>query len=146
MAKANMSEQQKQKFRLLTDKYGLDKDDFFQAPQGFVIITRTGIEKIQRGLEMVVQYEVVDTLCNVESGHYVIKAVAVRSTTFMNESTGKPGEVQHYVESYGEASPKNCRNAYPVAMAEKRALSRVVLKSADLYEMGIYGEDEIENS
>ena len=69
----------------------------------------------------------------------------MRSTTFMHEKTGKPGEVQHYVESYGEASPKNCRNSYPVAMAEKRALSRVILKSADLYEMGIYGEDEIEN-
>lgn len=144
MAKANLTEDQAKKFRLLTDKYGLSKDDFFKAPQGFVIITRTGIEKIQRGLEMVVQFDTVDSLCNVETGHYVIKAVAVRSTSFMNEKTGKPGEVQHYVESYGESSPKNCRNSYPVAMAEKRALSRVVLKSADLYEMGIYGEDEVE--
>lgn len=144
MAKQNLSEDQAKKFRMLTDKFGLSRDDFFKAPQGFVIITRTGIEKIQRGLEIVVQYEVVESLCNVETGHYVIKALGIRSTTFMNEKTGKPGEVQHYVESYGEASPKNCRNSYPVAMAEKRALSRVILKSADLYEMGIYGEDEVE--
>lgn len=146
MAKPNVSESQKKRFRLLTDKFGLDKDDFFQAPQGFVIITRTGIEKIQRGLELIVQYELAPELCNVESGHYVMKGVGIRKTIILNEKTGKPEEIQHYVESYGEASPKNCRNSYPVAMAEKRALSRVVLKSADLYELGIYGEDEIEKS
>lgn len=128
-----MNASQKQKFVDLKDKYGLTKDDFFKAPQGFVIITRTGIEKIQRGMGLTVQYEVVDSLCNVDTGHYVIKGVAIH----------KDGE--RIVESYGEASTKNCRNAYPVAMAEKRALSRVVLKSSDLYELGIYGEDEIDS-
>ena len=39
--------------------------------------------------------------------------------------------------------PKNNRNAYPIAMAEKRALSRVVLKMAGFYELGVYGEDEM---
>ena len=68
MAKG-VSEDQAKKFRMLTDKFGLGRDDFFKAPQGFVIITRTGIEKIQRGLEIVVQYEVVESLCNVETGH-----------------------------------------------------------------------------
>jgi len=128
-----MNDSQKKKFTDLTKTYGLTKDDFFKAPQGFVIITRTGIEKIQRGMGLLVQYEVIDNLCNVSSGHYVIKGVAVH----------KDGD--RIVESYGEASPKNCRNSYPVAMAEKRALSRVVLKSADLYELGIYGEDEIDS-
>jgi len=31
-------------------------------------------------------------------------------------------------------------------MAEKRALSRAVLKLAGLYKEGVYGEDEIENT
>ena len=39
--------------------------------------------------------------------------------------------------SYGEATPKNSKNAYPYAMAEKRAKDRVILKligmSGDIY-------------
>ena len=35
--------------------------------------------------------------------------------------------------------------SYPVAMAEKRALSRVVLKAAGFYALGVYGEDEAED-
>ncbi len=34
---------------------------------------------------------------------------------------------------------------YPVAMAEKRALSRVTLKAAGLYAEGVYGEDEADD-
>jgi len=140
-----MNDSTKARFRELTEKYGLNKDDFFKAPQGFVIITRTGIEKIQRGLGLIVQYEVETALCNVEKGFYVIKAIAVQLGQEVNVKTGKMEETQRLVETYGEASPKNCRNSYPVAMAEKRALSRAVLKSADLYELGVYGEDEIES-
>lgn len=139
-----MNDSIKVKFRDLTEKYDLNKDDFFKAPQGFVIITRTGIEKIQRGLNLIVQYEVETALCDVEKGCYVIKAIAVQLGKEMNLKTGKMEDTQKLVETYGEASPKNCRNSYPVAMAEKRALSRAVLKSADLYELGVYGEDEIE--
>ena len=32
---------------------------------------------------------------------------------------------------------------FPVAMAEKRAMSRVVLKIAGFYEQGVFGQDEI---
>ena len=141
-----MNDSTKARFRELTDLYGLNKDDFFKAPQGFVIITRTGIEKIQRGLGLIVQYEVETSLCDVSKGFYVIKAIAIQIGKAVNERTGKMEETQRLVETYGESSPKNCRNSYPVAMAEKRALSRAVLKSADLYELGVFGEDEIENN
>ena len=50
-----------------------------------------------------------------------------------------------FIESYGEASPENNRMGYPVAMAEKRALSRVVLKAAGFYALGVYGEDEADD-
>lgn len=43
--------------------------------------------------------------------------------------------------SYGEASPKNNKNAYPVAMAEKRAKDRVALKLLGLHG-DAYSEDE----
>ena len=88
------------------------------------IITRTGIEKIQYHNNITVTF-------NVESIHpefVVIKA------------TAKKGDVS--VESYGEASPQNTQQKYSVAMAEKRALSRVVLKIAGFYKYGVFGEDE----
>jgi hypothetical protein len=42
--------------------------------------------------------------------------------------------------SFGEASPANNKNAYPYAMAEKRAKDRVAIKLLGLY--GIYSEEE----
>lgn len=129
-----MTEEQVAKFKDFVATYGLTKDDFFKAPQGFVCVTRTGIEKIQRHLKIAVHYEVVPEFSDVAAGMYVIKAVA---------GTETEEGILPIIESYGEASPKNCRVSYPVAMAEKRALSRVILKAADLYELGVYGEDEI---
>lgn len=43
--------------------------------------------------------------------------------------------------SIGEASPKNCKNAYPWAMAEKRAKDRVILKLIGLAGL-VYSEEE----
>ena len=43
--------------------------------------------------------------------------------------------------SFGEASPGNCKNAYPYAMAEKRAKDRVVLKLVGLSGLA-YSEEE----
>jgi len=37
--------------------------------------------------------------------------------------------------TYGEATPKNCKNSYPYAMAEKRAKDRIILKL-----IGCHGE------
>lgn len=42
----------------------------------------------------------------------------------------------------GEASAKNCKNAYPYAMAYKRMFDRVVLKLSKLAYSGIYSEAE----
>ena len=46
--------------------------------------------------------------------------------------------------SFGEASPANNKNAYPYAMAEKRAKDRVVLKLIGLHGM-VYSEEESED-
>jgi|TARA_R100000951_G_scaffold56787_1_gene47687 hypothetical protein len=123
-----MKKSQAERFRALAKQHDLIQDDFWKASQGFVIITRTGIEKVQRSLGIEVKYEVVSEFSDVSVGLYVVKAIGYNK--------------DKQVESFGEASPKNCRNAYPVAMAEKRALSRVILKMADMYELGVYSEDE----
>ena len=47
------------------------------------------------------------------------------------------------VITYGEASPKNTPNKFPVAMSEKRAFDRAVLKLSSLHG-DFYSEDEVD--
>jgi hypothetical protein len=48
------------------------------------------------------------------------------------------------VWSFGEASPKNNKNQYPYAMAEKRAKDRVALKLLGLHGL-VYSEEEADD-
>jgi len=57
--------------------------------------------------------------------------------------TGRIGEESAW--SVGEASPKNNKNAYPWAMAEKRAKDRVILKLARFSEVGVYSDIEADD-
>ena len=56
--------------------------------------------------------------------------------------TGKMGERTEWAT--GEASPKNNKNSYPWAMAEKRAKDRVVLKLVGIHGL-VYSEDEADD-
>lgn len=106
---------------------GLDKEDVFKSPQGFAIITRSGIEKIQAKNNITVRF-ISEKL---EPSFVVIKAI------------GTKGDAM--IETYGESSPDNTRQKYPVAMAEKRALARCILKISGMYEHGVFGEDEADD-
>tara|TARA_R110001592_G_scaffold13623_1_gene62312 strand:+ start:978 stop:1361 length:384 start_codon:yes stop_codon:yes gene_type:complete len=112
-------------------KYGLDKDDVFKH-QHYIIITRSGIEKIQAIENIHIDYEVVKC----EKDFCVIKAHA------------KKGE--KIISTYGSALKGDFKNGttnswYVVEMAEKRSMSRVILKMTGLYELGIFSEDESED-
>ena len=63
--------------------------------------------------------------------------VVVKCTAQMEKD-----RVKIQVVSYGEASPKNTKNSYPYAMAEKRAYDRCVLKLLGLHGF-VYSEDEM---
>jgi len=103
---------------------GLEKEDVFKSPQGYVIITRSGIEKIQYKNKIEISF----TSEMLAKDFVVVKAI------------GKKESIS--IETYGEASPENCKNKYIVSMAEKRALSRCVLKMVGFYQLGVFGEDE----
>jgi hypothetical protein len=118
-------ETRKETLRRLFTANNLVSEDVFKH-QHYTIITRQGIDKIQAASKIEIQYSIVNL--SDDHSHCLIKA------------TGIMGDKR--IETYGEASPKNNRNAYPVAMAEKRAMSRIVLKLAGFYELGIFGEDE----
>ena len=119
--------------RLFTTN-GLVKEDVYKDKRGFVIITRTGIDKIisNRGIQL--QYEPIV----MERDWVVLRCTA---QMVKNKEIG-----QTVVESFGESSKENTMGLagkFPVAMAEKRAKSRAVLMLTGFYEQGIYGQDEM---
>ena len=125
----------REKLLELYKKYELTKDDVYKH-QHYVIITRKGIEKIQAKENITITYEVIKC----ETNFAVFKA-----TSYIND---KPNRT---IETFGSAlkgsgfKDGNCNTWYVAEMAEKRALSRAVLKLTGFYELGVFGEDESED-
>lgn len=116
----------------LTAQNGLAPSDIWEMNRGgkkIPIITRAGIEKIQakQGIAMAFEAHVL------ERNFAVVKATAtkgdLRIETFASALCGNGG---------------NSQSNYVVEMAEKRALSRAVLKTVGAYAHGVYGQDESE--
>lgn len=119
----------------LYNKYNLEKTDVFKH-QHFVIITRQGIEKIQAQEQILIKFDVVKC----EHNFAVVKATAA-----INEKD--KNVIQTFGSAYKGASFKegNTNSWYVMEMAEKRALSRAVLKLTGFYSLGVFGEDESED-
>ena len=121
-----------EKLKALYEKYELSKDDVFKH-QHYIIITRSGIDKIQASENIKINYDVV----NCESHFAVVKA---------NAEVG-----DNSIQTFGSAlkgtnhRDGNCNTWYVMEMAEKRAMSRAVLKLTGFYELGVFGEDESED-
>jgi hypothetical protein len=122
----------KQKLTDLYKKYNLTKEDFFKH-QHYTIITRQGIDKIQALEQMSVNYEVI----RCEPNYAVFKAIADKDGKRI-ETFGSALKGDTYKES-------NTNSWYVAEMAEKRAMSRAVLKLTGFYELGVFGEDESES-
>jgi hypothetical protein len=121
-----------EKLKEMYNHYSLTKDDVYKH-QHYIIITRSGVEKVMAKESIDITYEVIKC----EPNFAVMKATAKKGTKV--------------IETFGSALKGNSfkdgsTNTWYVAeMAEKRALSRGVLKMAGLYEHGIFGEDESES-
>jgi len=114
----------------------LTSEDVFKH-QHYTIITRSGIEKIQANLQIYCEYQVIKC----EPNFAVVKAKG---------EIIKDGD-EKFVETFGSAlkgdsfKDGNTNSWYVMEMAEKRAMSRAVLKLAGFYEFGVFGEDESES-
>ncbi len=119
----------------LYKKYNLEKTDVFKH-QHFVIITRQGIEKIQAQEQILIKFDVIKS----EHNFAVVKATAA-----INEKD--KNVIQTFGSAYKGATFKegNTNSWYVMEMAEKRALSRAVLKLTGFYSLGVFGEDESED-
>ena len=122
MAKFNYTPEQE----AFNKKYALTDSDYWEC-HGKPVILHSGCEKvaIKEGIKSL-NLEMIEI--NSEKRLVVIKCCG---------SHGERNEV-----SFGEANPKNTNSAYPVAMAEKRAKDRVILK---LVGMGglVYSESDV---
>ena len=111
----------------------LTEEDVFKH-QHYTIITRGGIEKIQANMNIYIEYVVVKC----EPNFAVVKA---------------KGEIidEKFIQTFGSAlkgksyTDGNTNSWYVMEMAEKRAMSRAVLKLAGFYSLGVFGEDESES-
>jgi hypothetical protein len=122
----------KEKLTVLYKKYNLTKDDVFKH-QHYLIITRSGVDKIQAQAKININYEVIKC----EKDFCVVKASA--------------NHLELSIETFGSAlkgadfKNGNTNSWYVMEMAEKRAMSRAVLKLTGFYELGVFGEDESED-
>ena len=118
--------------KLVKDNNLYREEDLFEFKRGsksIWIIKRQGIEKIQYNNDIHVRFDWI----RMEKDYAVVKAI------------GKKGDL--VVESFGESTSENTKQQPPYhsAMAEKRGLSRVVLKIVGAYKFGIMGEDEADD-
>jgi hypothetical protein len=110
--------------RLFIENNLTDEDVF--KHKFYNIITRSGIDKIQATNDIKIKYELMFNSADLK--YIIIKAI------------GTMGD--QVIETFGECSPQNNSNSYGVSMAEKRAMSRAVLKLAGFYQHQVFGEDE----
>ena len=113
-------------------KYSLTKDDVFKH-QHYIIITRSGIDKIQALEKIHIDYDVIKC----EKDFCVVKANARKEGAFI-QTFGSALKGATYKDG-------NTNSFYVMEMAEKRAMSRAVLKLTGFYELNVFSEDESED-
>ena len=128
-----MQETKKEILNRLFVENNLTSEDVFKH-QHYTIITRSGIEKIQANMKIYIEFVVIKC----EPNFAVVKA---------------KGEItdEKFIQTFGSAlkgksyTDGNTNSWYVMEMAEKRAMSRAVLKLAGFYQLGVFGEDESES-
>lgn len=110
-------------------KYKVAEDELWEVHGSTWCVKHKALERI--AAEVGVIWEKPELkVCDMASGFVVVLI------------SGKLGD--HVEYSFGEASPKNCKNMYPVAMGEKRAKDRVILKLLAVHG-DLYSEEEADD-
>ncbi len=95
------------------EKYGVESDEIWEVHGSTWVVKHKALERVAVEVGIVWLRPSVQ-VCDLANKIAVICAF------------GKIGEREEW--SFGEASPANNKNSYPMAMAEKRARDRVILK------------------
>lgn len=120
-----------ERIEAIRQQYGLDKADFWELPQkkGTWLVKHSALEVVaaKAGIHFD-QPQIIES--NTAEGIAVVCVYGGMRDRPLGQW------------SIGEASPKNNKNAYPWAMAEKRAKDRVILKLVGIHGL-VYSEDEM---
>lgn len=135
-----MSKPLDKRVKKILDELGFDPKECLWDCHGVLVMYHRFVEIA--GAKHNVKYDFREIETQSEKGIVAIKCEAWIPQKDQVEDI--PNETQHVI-TYGEASPKNNKNPYPYAMAEKRAVDRAILKLIGLHGF-VYSEDEIDMS
>lgn len=110
------------------EQYKVDSDEIWEVHGSTWVVKHKALERVAAEVGIVWEKPELK-VCDMEQG-FVAVLIA-----------GKLGDRTEF--SFGEASPKNNKNAYPIAMAEKRSKDRVILKLLASHG-ALYSESEAE--
>jgi len=129
------------KIAVLYKKYELTESDVFKHKH-YLIVTRQGIDKIQAKEKIFITYDAV----SVNPEFCVVKAKAEKGDVMIQTfGSAKYGGKKQDPDTKKWVEVGNTTTWYVMEMAEKRAMSRAVLKLTGFYELGVFGEDESED-
>lgn len=111
------------------NKYNLERSDVFRH-QHYIIITRSGIEKIIDIENIFIRYDVL----KLEPRYAGVKAIAIKG-----EKTLETLASAYKGETFKDG---NTNSWYVLEMAQKRAMARATLEITGMYKLGFKGEDE----
>lgn len=110
-------------------KYSVDSDEIWEVHGSTWVVKHKALERVAAQVGIIWEKPELK-VCDMAAG---LTAILVG---------GRLGD--HIEYSFGEASPKNNKNAYPIAMAEKRAKDRVILKLLAAHG-DLYSEEEADD-
>jgi hypothetical protein len=123
----------RERLKELYNQYELNTEDIFRHEKfGYIMIKRTGVEKIMAKDDIKLKFDVIE--------NDMLNGCVVKATAKM---TKDDKEVE--IETLGSATTKNCQLAYYPEMAEKRAKVRAILQITEFYSCGVYSEDEADD-
>jgi len=109
-------------------KYKVDSDEIWEVHGSTWVVKHKALERVA-------------VECGVKWDRPSVQVCDLTNKIAVICAFGKLGEHEEW--SFGEASPANNKNSYPVAMAEKRARDRVILKLLVTHG-ALYSESEAE--
>ena len=135
----NMPKQIPQKLISLLKEVGETPQTALWDVHGTKVVLHKALEKVSVLLDIRFEDPQVIT-CDMEKR---IAVVLVKGFRVVYDETKKVNS-KVFAWSFGEATPYNNKNAYPFAMAEKRAVDRVILKIIGIHG-DVYSESEADD-
>lgn len=127
----------REKLGILYKKYQLNQEDVYKHKH-YLIITRTGIDKIQAMAKINVSYDVIES----QRDFCIVKATG-KVDNLIIETFGSALYGGKEQAANGKWIDKGTTTSwYIMEMAEKRAMARCVLKLTGFYSLGVFSEDE----